>query len=134
MKTKYVILFLRISIAIAFISAVADRLGFWPKEVSVWGNWEAFTSYTQILNPWMPSVLIPGIAIIVSVLEIALAILLLIGYKTKMVALISGGLILLFALSMLFTTGIKPALDYSVLTAAAACFGLYSLTNHSLKE
>ena len=32
-------IFLRIAIATGFLSAVADRFGFWNKEVSAWGNW-----------------------------------------------------------------------------------------------
>jgi thiosulfate dehydrogenase (quinone) large subunit len=36
MKVKIIKLFLRISIAAGFLSAVADRFGFWSKEVSAW--------------------------------------------------------------------------------------------------
>jgi len=49
---------------------------------------------------------------------------LLLGYKTEFFAKLSGCLLLLFALSMSFSTGIKGAFDYSVFTSAAAAFSL----------
>ncbi len=58
---KIVKLFLRLAISIGFLSAVADRIGMWPKEVSAWGNWDNFLSYTQLINPWIPHQLIPTI-------------------------------------------------------------------------
>lgn len=129
MNPTIIKIFLRVSIATAFLSAVADRLGLWPSEVSVWGNWENFTAYTAMINPWFPNAVIPAIGIIATVAEVVLALLLLVGYKTKLVAQISGVLLLIFALSMTFSSGIKGAFDYSVFTAAAAAFGLSALEN-----
>ena len=42
---------MRLAIAFGFLSAVADRLGLWPEEISAWGNWESFLEYTQLINP-----------------------------------------------------------------------------------
>lgn len=42
MKSKIIKLFLRITIGVGFFSAVADRFGFWSKDVSAWGNWDSF--------------------------------------------------------------------------------------------
>ena len=39
---KSVKIFLCLALSIGFLSAVADRLGFWSKEVSVWGIWKVF--------------------------------------------------------------------------------------------
>lgn len=44
-----------------------------------------------------------------------------------MFAKLSGYLLLIFALSMSSSTGIKGALDYSVFTAAGAAFALSSI-------
>lgn len=129
MNPTIIKIFLRVSIATAFLSAVADRFSLWPSEVSVWGNWENFTAYTAMINPWFPNAVIPAIGIIATVAEVVLALLLLVGYKTKLVAQISGVLLLIFALSMTFSSGIKGAFDYSVFTAAAAAFGLSALEN-----
>lgn len=54
MNKKLIKLFLRFAISIGFLSAVADRFGLWSKEVSVWGNWNSFLEYTQLINPWIP--------------------------------------------------------------------------------
>lgn len=124
MTKKLVKVFLRIAISAAFLSAVADRFGMWNSEVSVWGNWDNFLNYTQRINPWIPPSLIPAAAIIATAAEIVFAVCLLIGFKTQLFAKLSGFLLLLFALSMTFSTGIKGALDFSVFTAAGASFAL----------
>lgn len=124
MNEKIIKLFLRLALASGFLSAVADRFGLWPKEFSSWGNWDAFLVYTQSLNPWFPESLIPAIAIIATAAEVVFAVCLIIGFKTKLFAQLSGMLLLIFALSMTFSTGIKSAFDYSVFTASAAAFAL----------
>jgi len=129
MNTKYLKLFLRISIAIGFLSAVADRFGMYAKKISAWGNWQAFVDYTEQMNPWLPEAIIPAIAILATVLEIVFAIGLIIGFKTELMAKLSGILLLVFGLSMTLAFGIKPALDYSVFGVAAAAFALSTLKN-----
>jgi uncharacterized membrane protein YphA (DoxX/SURF4 family) len=124
MKEKIIKLFLRLAIASAFLSAVADRFGLWPKEISSWGNWEAFLVYTQKINPWLPDFLIPAAGILATSAEIIFAICLILGFKTKLFAQLSGILLLLFALSMTFSVGVKSALNFSVFTASAAAFAL----------
>ncbi len=124
-------LFLRVALAAAFLSAVADRFGYWPPDVSVWGSWEAFLDYTALINPWVPSAMIGGIAILATVAEVVLALLLLVGYRTKWAAQASALLLLLFGLAMAFTTGIKSALDYNVFTAAAAAFAVAAMDPRS---
>ena len=124
MNNKILKLFLRFAIAIGFLSAVADRLGLWSKEVSVWGNWDNFLSYTQLINPWVPNSLIPTLGLVATILEIIFAIFLIIGFKTELFAKLSGILLLVFGLSMTFSTGIKGAFDYSVFTASAGAFAL----------
>lgn len=121
---KKVKLFLRLAISIGFLSAVADRFGMWSKEISGWGNWEDFLSYTQLINPWIPDFLIPTIGTLATATEIIFAVFLIIGFKTELFAKLSGFLLLAFALSMTFSTGIKGALDFSVFSASAGAFAL----------
>ncbi|HUH28431.1 DoxX family protein [Gelidibacter sp.] len=130
---KIIKLFLRFSIAIGFLSASADRLGMWAKEYSAWGNWDSFLEYTKVLNPWVPNSLIPTIAIIATGAEVNFAIFLLIGFKTELFAKLSGILLLIFALSMTFSIGIKSVFDYSVFTASAAAFALSLLKEKYLE-
>ena len=117
-------LFLRFSIAAGFLSAVADRFGLWSEKYSVWGNWNNFLEYTKLINPWFPESLIPAIGGIATGAEILFAICLILGFKTELFAKLSGTLLLLFALSMTFSSGIKGAFDYSVFAASAAAFAL----------
>lgn len=125
MDKKIIKLFLRFTIAIGFLSAVADRLGvFWSKEAFVWGNWESFLNYTKAINPWLSDSLISIVGITATAAEIIFAVFLIIGFKTELFAKLGGFLLLMFGLSMTFSTGIKGALDFSVFTASAAAFAL----------
>ncbi len=124
MNLKVIKLFLRAAIALSFLSAVADRFGLWSASVSVWGNWDNFLAYTKVINPWIPDSIIPALGAMATIAEIIFALALLVGFKTELVARLSGLLLLLFALSMTFATGIKGAFDYSVFSASAAAFAL----------
>lgn len=124
MTNKIIKLFLRLAIATSFLSAVADRFGFWGKDLSVWGNWNNFIAYTTLINPWFPNFIIPTLASIATILEITFAICLIIGFKTRLFAILSGLLLLFFAVSMTFSTGIKGTFDFSVYTASAGAFAL----------
>ena len=124
MNSRNIKLFLRVAIALSFLSAVADRFGLWSESVSVWGTWDNFVAYTQIINPWIPDSIITAVALTATEAEIVFALALLIGFKTELVAHLSGLLLLLFALSMTFSVGIKGVFDYSVFSASAAAFAL----------
>ncbi|QEC52543.1 hypothetical protein EDD80_1138 [Anseongella ginsenosidimutans] len=124
MDKKIIKLFLRLAISIGFLSASADRFGWWNDDVSVWGNWSSFLEYTQLLNPWIPGSMIPAIGFMATAAEIIFGIFLLVGFKTELFAKLSGYLLLIFALSMTFSTGIKGVFDFSVLSASAAAFSL----------
>jgi thiosulfate dehydrogenase [quinone] large subunit len=121
---KIIKLFLRLAIGTAFLSAVADRFGWWDEKVAVWGSWNNFLGYTQLINPWVSDSLISTLGIIATAAEIVFGTLLIIGFKTEFFARLSGFLLLLFALSMSLSTGLKGAFDYSVFTASAGAFAL----------
>lgn len=128
-KIDYFSLFARFAIAIGFLSAVADRFGLWTPFIGhenvVWGNMQSFTAYTGVLLPWVPKFLLPLFAWTATIAEIVLGVLLLIGFQKRLVALLSGILLLAFAFSMLFSLNMKAPLDYSVFAAAACAFLLY---------
>jgi thiosulfate dehydrogenase (quinone) large subunit len=115
---------LRTSLSAGFLSAVADRFGFWGKAHSAWGDWHTFIQYTQTLNPWFPEPFIQFLGGLSTLLEILFAIGLITKFKTVVTATGSGILLLLFALAMTFSKSIKAPLDYSVFTASAAAFSL----------
>lgn len=128
-KIDYFSLFARIAIAMSFLSAVADRIGLWTpllgSENVTWGNMESFIAYTGILVPWIPKLFLPSVAWLVTIIEVILGVLLIIGFQKRYVALCSGILLLIFAFSMVFFSNLKAPLDYSVFTAAACSFLLY---------
>lgn len=132
MFEKIVKLLLRLSLSAGFFSAVADRMGFW-KENIVWGNWENFLKYTATLLPWFSEQWIQIFAIVATAAEIILGFFLLVGWKTETFAKLSGILLLVFALTMMITLGIKKPLDYSVLTAAFAAFAISTMKTKFLE-
>lgn len=120
-----IILLLRIALGVGFLSAVADRFGFWgsPGEPAVaWGNWENFILYTGKLNFGASTSIANVLGIIGTTLEIAFGILLILGFKIKYVAFFSGILLLAFALEMSINTHLKLALDASVFSASFGAF------------
>ena len=140
MKKNYLdaTVFVRLTIAAGFLSAVADRFGGWGAAGTpgvAWGNWASFAAYTGKLTGWL--VTAPGLtqamAVAATGLETGLGLLLLVGYQTRLAALGSGLLLLSFALSMTMSAGSpKPALDYSVYAASAAAFLLASMPSYPL--
>lgn len=129
-KTDYFSLFARVAIALSFLSAVADRAGMWTpllgSENITWGNMESFIAYTGVLVPWIPIAVLPLLAWLVTIAEVVLGVLLIIGFQKRLVALLSGMLLLTFALSMMLFSNLKAPLDYSVFSAAACAFLLYN--------
>lgn len=124
LEIKFIEWFLRLSLSAGFLSASADRFGWWPKKISAWGNWQSFVNYTQTLLHFLPKNLTEISAYFATGLEVAFGVLLLTTFHTKWVARGSGLLLLIFVISMAISLNIKAPLDYSVLTASAAAFGL----------
>ncbi len=119
--------FLRLGLAVGFLSAVADRLGIWGPYGSptvAWGDMTHFLSYAAKLNPWFPGAVIPAVGWIATIGETALGILLLAGWQTRWVARLSGWLLLAFALGMTAGTGVKTAFNASVFAASGGAFML----------
>ncbi|MES2707090.1 MAG: DoxX family protein [Verrucomicrobiota bacterium] len=121
---------LRISLALSFLSAVADRFGLWgpPGAANVaWGSFGAFLQYTALLLAFLPAGLIPAFGWIATGLEIALAIGLLVSWRLRWFALGSALLLFSFGVSMTLALGLEPAFSYSVWTACASAFVLAGL-------
>ena len=121
---------LRVALATAFLSAVADRFGLWgpPGAAGVsWGNLEHYNAYVAQLNWFVPAVFIPLVGWTGTVAETALAISLLVGWRLRWAALLSATLLLVFALTMTVALGPKAPLSYSVFTASSAAFLLFAI-------
>jgi putative oxidoreductase len=120
---------MRLALAAGFLSAVGSRLSLWGNHSS---GWISFLDYTKSVNSYVPSSLIPVLAITSTILETAFAILLLVGYKTRLSALGTSILTLLFALSMAYSFGVKEPLDYSVFAFSASAFLLSTMPDFPL--
>ncbi|HEY1741806.1 MAG TPA: DoxX family protein [Granulicella sp.] len=117
--------FLRLALAISFLSAVADRFGLWGKHGEphvAWGDFSHFILYTQRLTSIFPVSFVPALAWTATLAETILGLALLVGWRTRFAALLSGVLLLVFAISMTCGLGIKAPLDFSVFTASAGAF------------
>src|SRR5262249_15520450 len=114
--------FLRLALGISFLSAVADRFGVWgvygQPNVS-WGDYARFVDYTAKLNWFLPAAMIPALALSATAAETLFGLLLVLGWNTRIVALVSGALLTTFALTMTVALGVKAPLDFSVFSAAA---------------
>lgn len=117
-------LLLRLALAAGFLSAVASRLSLWGKKSS---GWSSFLDYTAQVNSFLPKNFIPTIAVIGTVLELGLGLLLLIGFKTNYAAFGAALLTLLFAVAMTYSFGVKEPLDYSVFAFSAGAFLLATM-------
>jgi uncharacterized membrane protein YphA (DoxX/SURF4 family) len=111
---------LRVSLAAGFLSSVADRFGWWaPLGQGYWGSIAAFTDYTHQLVPfasgWFLTVIVWG----ATATETALGILLLIGWRPRLVGAASCLVLLVFAVSMAVSLGMESPLSYSVFAAAS---------------
>jgi putative oxidoreductase len=121
--------FLRLALGAGFLSAVADRLGFWGPPGSFlvsWGNFHNFLVYTAKLTPWCPSACLPLLGVVVTIAEAGLGILLILGIATRVAALLTGMLTLAFAASMTLGLGVHAPLIYSVFAFSAGAVLLAS--------
>jgi uncharacterized membrane protein YphA (DoxX/SURF4 family) len=117
--------FLRLALGLSFLSAVADRFGWWGafgQPNVAWGNFSRFVEYTAQLNWFLPHSMIPALAVISTGAEILFGLLLLAGWQTRMTAACSGILLLIFGLAMTLALGIKAPLNFSVFSAAGGSF------------
>jgi len=115
----YAALLLRMGLGLGFLSAVADRLGLWGAfgQPNVeWGNFSRFLEYTHTLNWYLPTEMIPALGVIATAAEILFGLLLVFGWHTRVAALLSGLLLLMFGTSMTLALGIKAPLNFAVLT------------------
>jgi uncharacterized membrane protein YphA (DoxX/SURF4 family) len=111
--------FLRCALALGFLSAVADRLGFWGAfgQPNVeWGTFTRFLEYTHALNWYLPASLIPPVGVIATGAETLFGLLLLVGWHTRATALLSGCLLLTFGVAMTLALGVKAPLNFAVFT------------------
>src|SRR4029434_4586874 len=100
---QYTTVSMRLALGSTFLAAVTDRCGLWgPPGISnvAWGNFDDFLAYTAQLNPYLPTAWSPTLGWIVTLAEVACGLALIVGFQTRRVAVVSGLLLLAFALGM----------------------------------
>src|SRR3954449_5717705 len=102
-RTEIVRLFARLALGASFLSAVADRFGLWgpygAKNVS-WGEFPRFVAYTGAVTSVFPGSLRVSFAWTATVAETLFGILLIAGFKLRVASVLSGLLLLSFAVGM----------------------------------
>jgi uncharacterized membrane protein YphA (DoxX/SURF4 family) len=126
---RWGVLYTRIALGAAFLSAVASRFGLWQGTFDL-KHFAAFIQYTAEVNSFLPARMIPLVAWMATVAETSLGILLLLGLWLRWVSLASALLLALFGTAMAISSGIKSPLDYSVFSAsgAAVMLALHAFT------
>jgi putative oxidoreductase len=115
---RWVIVYARIAVGAAFLSAVASRVGL--RGGGFHARFANFVSRTAEVNSFMPAGTIPFLAWAATGAEITLGVLLIVGAWPRWVAWASAVLLAMFGTAMAISFGIKEPLDYSVFSASAA--------------
>jgi uncharacterized membrane protein YphA (DoxX/SURF4 family) len=106
-----------------FLVTVSDRLGllgpFGTRNIE-WGNWDSFINYTGTLMPFLDKPAVNIMGGLATLAEATIGILLIIGFKTRQVAIASSALTLVFALSMTLFLGIKAPINFAVFPVCTA--------------
>ncbi len=131
-KTNFDIpqLFLRLVLGIGFLLPVMDRFGWLgaaAEHGNAWGNWKNFVDYTQLLMPYLSHSLAEIMGALATLGEVVFGIALIIGFKTRLAALGSFLLTLIFGLSMAVFLGPRIPFNYSVYADSAAALLLACL-------
>ena len=122
---RYAVVFLRVALGFSFLSAVADRFGLWGAHGQphvAWGDFSHFVAYTGRLNWFVPAPAMTAVAWMATAAETVLGGALLLGMLPRLIAALSGMLLLAFALTMTVALGVKAPLDASVFSASAGAF------------
>jgi uncharacterized membrane protein YphA (DoxX/SURF4 family) len=126
-------LLLRLAIGITFLTPVLDRLGIFghPGTGNIeWGNWKNFIDYTSTLMPFFDRPMVNVMGLIATISEATIAVGLIIGFKTKYIALGSCLLTLTFIVFMATSIGIQKPINFGVFTASAASLLLSKIPNY----
>ncbi|HZR28865.1 MAG TPA: DoxX family protein [Terriglobales bacterium] len=113
------VLYARIAVGAAFLSAVGGRFGLWDRAFDL-KHFANFLEYAGEVLSFMPRAAVPYLAWAATICETSFGILLILGLWTRWVALGSAILLAMFATAMAISFGLKSPMDYSVYSASGA--------------
>lgn len=125
---KLGILYARVALGAAFLSAVSARFGLWDRTLDM-KHFAKFIEYAAQVNSFLPLSMIPAVAWTATVAETSLSLLLIIGLWPRAVAFASAILLAMFGTAMAISFGLESPFDYSVFSAsgAAVLLGLIAI-------
>jgi uncharacterized membrane protein YphA (DoxX/SURF4 family) len=125
------VLYARIAVGSAFLSAVAGRFSLWHGTIDL-KHFSNFLEYAREVLAFMPTASVPFLAWAATVCETSLGILLFLGLWPRWVSLASAGLLAMFGTSMAISQGLKSPMDYSVYSASSAAIllALHAFRQH----
>ena len=113
------LLYARVAVGAAFLSAVASRFGLWDRTLDL-KHFANFIEYAAEVNSFLPRTVIPYVAVLATVCEMLFGILLILGLWPRWVSLGSAILLAMFGTAMAISFGLKSPMDYSVFSASGA--------------
>ncbi len=124
-RIRWIASLLRFPVAIAFLQAVCDRLGFLGKPGTpgvAWGDFAHFVRYAGEVNSFMPPASIPVLAVMATIFESTCGVALLLGLRLRWAAAGSAALLFLFATAM--TISGLSQFEYGVYAMSAGAWAL----------
>lgn len=122
------VLYARVALGTAFLSAVASRFGLWDKTLDL-KHFANFMQYAAEVNSFLPAAAIPFVAWAATIAETSCGVLLILGLWPRWISLASAILLAMFGTAMAISFGVKSPMDYSVFSASAAAL-LLTLYEH----
>jgi uncharacterized membrane protein YphA (DoxX/SURF4 family) len=112
------VIYARLAIGAAFLSAVGARFGAWDGTLGL-DHFPRFVQLTAEVNSFMPAATIPLLAWAATIAELSLGLALIVGFHTRLAGIGAAILLALFGTAMALSYGIKEPMDYSVFSASA---------------
>lgn len=114
---------LGVALGVELVLSVADRFGVLgaPGEPGIsWGSWGDFTTYTGILLPWAPDALVTGAAVMATLAEVGLGVVLILGPQWRWAGKLTAGMLLCYLIAMLTTVDFGEVARYGVVIQIGA--------------
>ena len=115
---RWAVIYARVAIGAAFLSAVCARFGLWDGTLDL-DHFPRFIQLTAEVNSFMPAATIPWLAWAATIAELSLGLALIIGFHTRIAGVGAALLLALFGTAMAISYGLKEPMDYSVFSASA---------------
>lgn len=117
-----------------FLLSVGDRFGaFGPPGTpgSPWGDFAHFVSYTREVSSFLPAGFAPFLAVLATIAETVLGLVLLLGVRLRYAALGSAGLLSAFGVSMVVSLPAAEQFRYGVFLLCAGMLALSTVERHA---